>query len=142
MRLKFRQAGMKAMGGNVGIRWGRRKARRRRRPRARLCSPAHVTRALALAALLTLAAAPASAGETACWFENGVVVVPAEVMGVSGDFILDTATPHTQLAETQAQAAGFAETQLSGEVRLAGPTLAGRPVAVADLDMRTGALPT
>jgi hypothetical protein len=91
---------------------------------------------------LALVGAPAWAGETACWFENGVIVVPAQVMGVSGDFILDTATPHTQLAETQAQAAGLVDTALSGDVRLAGMRLVGRPVAVADLDLRTGALPT
>jgi len=103
-----------------------------------------VTRSsLALFALLALAAAtPARAGAAACWFENGVVVVPAEVMGVSGDYILDTATPHTLLAETQAQTAGFAETALNGEVRLAGVAVEGQAVAVADLDMRTGALPT
>ena len=94
------------------------------------------------AALLALAASPALAGETACWFEGGVVVVPAEVLGVSGDFILDTATPHTLLAETQAQTAGYAETEPVGEVRLAGLALSGVQVAVADLDMRTGALPT
>ena len=102
-----------------------------------------MTRAsLALSACLTLAATPALAGQAPCWFENGVVVVGAEVMGVPGDYILDTATPHTQLAETQAQAAGFAETALTGEVRLAGVALAARPVSVADLDLRTGALPT
>jgi len=97
---------------------------------------------LALLTLLALAASPARAGAAACWFENGVVVVGAEVMGVSGDYILDTATPHTLLAETQAQAAGYAETALTGEVRLGGVTLKGQAVAVADLDMRTGALPT
>jgi hypothetical protein len=91
---------------------------------------------------MALTALPARAGEAACWFENGVVVVSAEVMGVAGDFILDTATPHTQLAETQAQTAGFAETALTGEVRLAGLRIANRPVEVADLDLRTGALPT
>jgi len=102
-----------------------------------------VTRAaFALFALVALAASPARAGETACWFENGVVVVPAQVMGVTGDFILDTATPHTQLAETQAQGAGFVDTALTGDVRLAGQRIANRPVAVADLDLRTGALPT
>jgi len=102
-----------------------------------------VTRpALALSALLALLATPALAGEAPCWFENGVVVVGAEVMGVPGDYILDTATAHTVLAESQAQAAGFAETALTGEVRLAGVALAGRPVAVSDLDLRTGALPT
>jgi hypothetical protein len=102
-----------------------------------------VTRAaLPLSALLALAATPAGAGTAACWFENNVVVIGAEVMGVPGDYILDTATPHTQLAESQAQAAGYAETALVGEVRLAGVAVAGQAVAVADLDMRTGALPT
>jgi len=98
--------------------------------------------ALALAALLAPIACPARAAEIACWFENGVVVVPAQVMGVAGDFILDTATPHTQLAETQAQEAGFEASALSGDIRLAGQRIAGQPVAVARLDLRTGALPT
>ena len=104
--------------------------------------PLGVTRAPALAALLALAAGPATAGEAACWFENNVVVVGAEVAGVSGDYILDTATPHTVLAETQAQTAGYAETTLSGEVRVAGLQLKPHAIAVADLDLRTGALPT
>ena len=105
--------------------------------------PLAVTRpTLALSALLALAATPALAGAAACWFENGVVVVGAEVMGVPGDYILDTATPHTLLAESQAQAAGFAETSLTGEVRLAGVASRGKAVAVAELDLRTGALPT
>jgi hypothetical protein len=98
--------------------------------------------ALLLGAALALTAAPALAGEAACWFENGVVVVGAEVMGVSGDYILDTATPHTVLADSQANAAGFAETALKGEVRLAGVALRDRPVAVEVVDLRTGALPT
>ena len=97
---------------------------------------------LALSALLALTAAPAAAGAARCWFENGVVVVGAEVMGVPGDYILDTATPHTQLADSQAQTAGYTETALTGEVRLAGITATARPVAVAVLDLRTGALPT
>ncbi|MFL5296579.1 MAG: hypothetical protein ACJ798_09395 [Phenylobacterium sp.] len=101
-----------------------------------------MTRTLLLAACLGGLSGPAAAGETACWFENNVVVVAAEVMGVSGDFILDTATPHTQLGDSQAQTAGYAETALTGEVRVAGLVLAARPVAVANLDMRTGALPT
>jgi hypothetical protein len=97
---------------------------------------------LSAAAAGALAASGARAGETACWFENGVVVVPAQVMGVGGDYILDTATPHTQLADTQAQAAGYVDTALNGEVWLAGERMSNRPVAVAGLDMRTGALPT
>ncbi|HEY0437441.1 MAG TPA: hypothetical protein VGC92_12430, partial [Phenylobacterium sp.] len=81
-------------------------------------------------------------GASACWFENQVLVVPAEVMGVSGDYILDTATPHTLLGDSQAQTAGYAETALTGEIRFAGVTLRNRAVAVAGLDLRTGALPT
>jgi hypothetical protein len=102
-----------------------------------------VTRtALILSALLALTVTRARAGEAACWFEGGVVVMGAEVMGVPGDYILDTASPHTQLADSQAQTAGFAETALVGEVRLAGVVARGRPVAVEALDLRTGALPT
>jgi hypothetical protein len=101
-----------------------------------------MVRTAVLCALLSALAPAARAGEAACWFENGVVVVPAQVMGVTGDFILDTGQAATQLAETQAQTAGFEATALIGEVRLAGERLAGRPVAVADLDMRTGLLPT
>src|SRR5450432_2080523 len=63
-------------------------------------------------------------------------------MGVPGDYILDTASPHTLLGDSQAQTAGFAETALTGDVRLAGVVAPGRPVAVAVLDLRTGALPT
>jgi hypothetical protein len=98
--------------------------------------------ALILGAAVALIATPVLAGEAACWFENGVVVVGAEVMGVSGDYILDTATPHTVLADSQAQTAGFAETALVGEVRLAGVALKDRRVAVEGVDLRTGALPT
>lgn len=99
-------------------------------------------RPLAPIVALALSAGPAAAGTIGCRFENGVVVVPAEVMGIAGDYILDTATPHTQLADSQAETAGFVDTGLIGAVRLAGIELRDRPVTVADLDMRTGALPT
>jgi hypothetical protein len=93
---------------------------------------------------LAAAAAPAAghAGEVACWFEGGVVVVPAEVAGVAGDFILDTGEPQTLLAETQAQAAGYEDTRLAAEVALAGERQANVAVAVKDLDVRTGLFPT
>jgi hypothetical protein len=61
---------------------------------------------------------------------------------VVGDYILDTGSPATQLAETQAQGAGYEETELMADLRLAGLTLAARPIAVADIDVRTGLLPT
>ena len=70
------------------------------------------------------------------------MVVAASVGGVAGDYILDTGAPHTLLAETQAQGAGYTETTLKLEVRVAGLTLVGRPVAVLDLDPRSHAFPT
>ncbi|WP_374472131.1 hypothetical protein [Phenylobacterium sp.] len=98
------------------------------------------------AALLALAlgapALPAAAGEAACWYENGMVVVTAQVAGFVGDYILDTGEPRTTLAETQAQEMGYAGPQVTGDVLLAGVRLTGLPVAVADLDVRTGLLPT
>jgi hypothetical protein len=84
----------------------------------------------------------ALAGAARCWFEGGVVVVSAEVLGVAGDYVLDTGEPHTLLALTQAQGAGYAATSLSGEIRFAGLTLADRPVEVVPLDARLRALPT
>jgi hypothetical protein len=93
----------------------------------------------AAAALWPLAA---QAGASRCWFEAGVLVVPAEVMGVAGDYVLDTGSARTQLADTQAEGAGFADTELKGEVRLAGLDLGDRPVAVATLDARLRQLPT
>lgn len=93
--------------------------------------------------LLALAGAQASpGGATACWFEHGVIVVSAEVAGIAGDFILDTAAPQTLIAETQAQGAGYAETQVRGDVRLAGRTVPALTVAVKDLDVRTGLFAT
>ena len=93
----------------------------------------------ALAALLPAAA---RAGETACWYEQGVIVAPASIAGLAGDYIIDTGAPATQVHETKAQAAGMTETAQVGEVRLAGLTLAGRRFSVVDLDSRTWAFPT
>lgn len=92
---------------------------------------------LALACALTalLAASGASAGETACWFENGAVVVPAEIGGVAGDWLLDPSAPHTLLHETRAEMEGLPGTFTAGG-QLAGQRLEGVPVTVADLDDR------
>lgn len=83
-----------------------------------------------------------AAGETACWFENGVVVVPARVGAVVGDFILDTGQAQTVIAETQAQAAGYAGTAFTAPVRLAGRQIPGVAMSVQDIDVRTGLFPT
>lgn len=89
--------------------------------------------ALAFAGL----AAPAHAGEVACVYERGVLVAPASVAGIAGDYIIDTGGSTTLLHETRAQGNGFAGTDVSGEVRLAGVSLPARPARVQDLDART-----
>lgn len=95
-----------------------------------------------VAAWAVVAPAAARAGVVACWFEEGVVVVPASVAGIAGDYILDTGTPATLLHETRAQGAGVTATAFTSDVRIAGETLPERPVAVADLDPRTWAFRT
>lgn len=98
---------------------------------------------LAMIALWAAAVpAAARAGAQACWFERGVVVVPAAVAGIAGDYILDTGAPATQLHETRAQGAGVTATALVGDVRIAGQRVTDRTIAVADLDARTWAFPT
>ncbi|WP_374572888.1 hypothetical protein [Phenylobacterium sp.] len=94
-------------------------------------------RALRLIAILAFAPSGAHAAGAACWFEHGVVVVPASVAGIDGDYILDTGAPQTQVHETRAEGAGFEGEAITGEVRMAGLSLKALPVAVADLDART-----
>jgi hypothetical protein len=98
--------------------------------------------ALALAALAVATPRAASAGETACWFEQGVLVAPAVVAGIAGDFILDTGAAATVIHETRAQSAGIADVALRGEVRLAGVRLSDQALRVEDLDARAWRFPT
>lgn len=95
-----------------------------------------------MALALCVATTPAAAGEIACQFEAGVVVVPASVAGIAGDYILDTGTLHTTLHETRANAEGLTGPQVVGGVRLAGLSLAPGVIEIADLDVRTWNLPT
>jgi hypothetical protein len=98
--------------------------------------------ALASAAAWAALTPAAQAGEAACWYEEGVVVAPASIAGLAGDYIIDTAAPATLLHETKGQAAGYTSPDQRGEVRIAGLTLVDRPFAVVDLDARTAAFPT
>ncbi|MFN3523491.1 MAG: hypothetical protein ACK4YQ_14685 [Phenylobacterium sp.] len=98
--------------------------------------------ALVLAAAVALSPAVARAGEAPCWFEHGVVVAPAVVVGVAGDFIVDTGSPATLLHDTRAQGAGISGEAVRGDVRLAGLTARDRPVQVISLDSRTYAFDT
>lgn len=79
-------------------------------------------------------AGPALAAD--CWFENGAVVVPAEVAGIAGDYLIDPSAPTTLIHETRAQTEGFAAVDLVAPVRIDGLTLKALPVKVADLDDR------
>jgi hypothetical protein len=92
--------------------------------------------------LALLTPAPAQAGEIACRFERGVVVVSAVVAGIAGDYIVDTGAAQSALHETKAQAEGIANSDLTGDVRLAGMVVKALPLKVADLDVRTWNLPT
>lgn len=82
------------------------------------------------------------AGEIACRFERGVVTAPAMMAGIAGDYIIDTGAAQSALHETKAQAEGIADTELTGDVSVAGMTVRSLPVKVADLDVRTWNLPT
>lgn len=98
-------------------------------------------RALALLTAVS-AAGSAEAGEIACRFERGVITAPASVAGIAGDYIIDTGAAQTMLHETKAQAEGIADTEVTGDVRLAGVSVKTLPLKVADLDGRTWSLPT
>lgn len=94
--------------------------------------------AIALLLIPPLAAAgPAVAGETACWFENGAIVAPAAIADMAGDFVIDLSAPRTLLHNTKAQMSGYADTDLTLPVRLAGQRVEAAPVMVSDLDYRS-----
>lgn len=105
-------------------------------------SPRALLLAIAAAPALALTPLGARAGESACWFEHGAVVVPASVGGAAGDYILDTGSPRTVMHDTRAQAEGIETGAFQAEVRLAGLTFPDRQVVVDSLDARAGAFPT
>jgi hypothetical protein len=92
--------------------------------------------------LAILATSPAQAAAVRCRLEHDVLVAPAELMGVAGDYIIDTGQAASVLAETQAQAAGFDGQQARGGARFAGQARPDLTVAIADLDARTYAFET
>jgi hypothetical protein len=94
-------------------------------------------RLAAAAIILVLMAAPARAGETACWFENGAVVIPAAFGDIAGDFILDASAPASQLHVTTAQTFGVEAPTVRATLRLAGERRVKFDMQVADLGART-----
>lgn len=90
-----------------------------------------------LSLVLTLfVAGAARAGETACWFENGAVIVPAVIADMAGDYVIDLSAPRTLLHETKAQMAGIIAPELTLPVEIAGLKAPAVSVKVADLDAR------
>lgn len=101
----------------------------------------HPLLAPALTLGLLIAPVAARAGEAACWFENGAVVIAAEVGGVAGDWLLDPSAPHTLLHDTRARMEGLPPV-FAASARFAGESLGGLDVTVADLDGRAPGFPT
>jgi len=96
-----------------------------------------LTTVIALSAVFSIVGLDQSAaGETTCWFENGAVVIPAEVAGIAGDYVIDPSTPITLLHNTRAEQAGYGQSELIAEVRLAGRSRTAVAVRVVDLDER------
>jgi hypothetical protein len=97
---------------------------------------------LPLALCLSLWPALAAAAPLACWYEHGVIVVPAKVAGAAGDYILDTAAPRTELHDTRAQGMGLSGDATQGEVDIGGFSFPDRSLAIVSQDARTYAFPT
>lgn len=98
--------------------------------------------ALPLALCLALGPAMAAAAPLACWYEHGVIVVPANVAGAAGDYILDTGAPRTELHDTRAQGMGLSGDAAQGDVDVGGFRFLDRSLAIASQDARTYAFPT
>jgi len=94
-------------------------------------------RAPVLLIILVLTAGSARAGETACRFERGAIVVPAAFGDIAGDFVLDASAPKSQLHLTVAESWGMTAPSARASLRLAGERLTGFEIEIADLDARS-----
>lgn len=95
-------------------------------------------------ALLAGRATAAPTDWTACRISQGVLVVPAQAAGLTGQFVLDTGTPRSVLDATQASLANLDSdaTEARVAVRVAGRRLAHVDMAISALDARTYLQPT
>jgi hypothetical protein len=96
----------------------------------------------AFLALASQAPSQAWAGEIPCSFEGGVLVAPAKVAGIAGDYIIDTGQAASVLHYDRATGAGLAEPGVRATTLLAGLESPPVEVAIVSLDARTGGLPT
>jgi hypothetical protein len=92
--------------------------------------------------ILTFAGGAARAGDSVCWVQNGVLLVPAVAAGINGVFILDTGQAQSQIDATQASEADIGVTPVIGDVRVAGRVFRRVSMPVLELDERTRAFPT
>jgi hypothetical protein len=105
-------------------------------------APSSPHASLALASLvLTLAVGAAQAGDSVCWIQNGVLLVPAVVAGIDSVFILDTGVAHSQLDATQASEVDIDAAETTGDVRFAERTFPTVRMRVVALDDRTRRFP-
>jgi hypothetical protein len=87
-----------------------------------------------LVIVLALIAPSASAGETACWFDNGAIVVPAAFGDIAGDFILDLSAARSSLHTAVAGSAGIEGDSARRTLILAGRRRPRFTMTIADLD--------
>ena len=99
-------------------------------------------RLIAAASALCFASEAAVAAEVPCWLDQGVLVAPAQVAGLAGDFIIDTGAVRSALHNTRAQSAGIDGERTNGAVRLAGHATPPQDLAIVDLDAQTWDFPT
>jgi hypothetical protein len=92
-------------------------------------------------AFAILGAAPAGAGVTQCWIDNGAVIVPAAFGDIAGDFIFDLSAPQSQLHVDRALEDGIVTPSASATLRLAGERIPAT-LTVANLDARTLGFPS
>ncbi|HYD46110.1 MAG TPA: hypothetical protein VEA79_12665 [Phenylobacterium sp.] len=71
-----------------------------------------------------------------------MLIAPAEVAGIAGDYIIDTGQPATVLHYDRATGAGLAEPGVRASALLAGLESPQVEVAIVSLDVRAGGLPT
>jgi len=99
-------------------------------------------RLIAAASALCLVSEAAVAAEVPCWLDQGVLVAPAQMAGLAGDFIIDTGAVRSALHNTRAQSAGIDGERTTGAVRLAGHATPAQELAIVDLDAQTWDFPT
>ena len=89
-----------------------------------------------------LAGQAAIAGETPCWLDRGVLVAPAALGDIAGDFIIDLSAPKSALHLTVAEAVGFDAPVEVATLRFAGVAIPQASFEVVSLNARTWGFPT